>query len=502
MIQIKKTILTLVALLAVTTGAWALDPNAVTAAEINSDLYSGWSSIDGVLIKASELPGFQTVTEDQAKSWTGAPSTGTVELFYEFVADGQVKAVRFVNGVYDSSFMEEDLERNLIWEDIKYNDAKYFYTTGPAPTGPKVAWDKAEKTGTFTMPGGNVTLEPEYYPQAALTAAPTAINDVPATTDGAIVKAGTVATIGSSETAQGTVMYYVSQTALDDAALLALAADKWTADVPTAEKLAQGQAYVYYYVRGNDSDTDEENFSDGDILAANALQVTLGAAPLWNAEFDLTNAPEEDKAGKWSSDIPEGGVVKGTEVKVTYTGSKKIIGVKAEKKAAVPAAEGHALSASAVGEIVGSDGNVYAVADKDNLPEGVTAVAMVAYKSATAGSSLAIALADEGSMNWNSAKGTCASKAAIGGKSWKLPTKDEWDQMFSANGGSTGLKTALSAAGGASSTLQNGDYWSSTEVVLDPEDDPDMAWLYSFGDVRWYWDDMVHGNQVRACLAF
>ena len=492
----------IVALLAVTTGAWALDPNAVTAAEINSDLYSGWSSIDGVLIKASELPGFQTVTEDQAKSWTGAPSTGTVELFYEFVADGQVKAVRFVNGVYDSSFMEEDLERNLIWEDIKYNDAKYFYTTGPAPTGPKVAWDKAEKTGTFTMPGGNVTLEPEYYPQAALTAVPTAINDVPATTDGAIVKAGTVATIGSSETAQGTVMYYVSQTALDDAALLALAADKWTADVPTAEKLAQGQAYVYYYVRGNDSDTDEENFSDGDILAANALQVTLGAAPLWNAEFDLTNAPEEDKAGKWSSDIPEGGVVKGTEVKVTYTGSKKIIGVKAEKKAAVPAAEGHALSASAVGEIVGSDGNVYAVADKDNLPEGVTAVAMVAYKSATAGSSLAIALADEGSMNWNSAKGTCASKAAIGGKSWKLPTKDEWDQMFSANGGSTGLKTALSAAGGASSTLQNGDYWSSTEVVLDPEDDPDMAWLYSFGDVRWYWDDMVHGNQVRACLAF
>ena len=502
MIQIKKTILTLVALLAVTTGAWALDPNAVTAAEINSDLYSGWSSIDGVLIKASELPGFQTVTEDQAKSWTGAPSTGTVELFYEFVADGQVKAVRFVNGVYDSSFMEEDLERNLIWEDIKYNDAKYFYTTGPAPTGPKVAWDKAEKTGTFTMPGGNVTLEPEYYPQAALTAAPTAINDVPATTDGAIVKAGTVANIGSTETAQGTVMYYVSPTALDDAALLALAADKWTADVPTAEKLAQGQAYVYYYVRGNDSDTDEENFSDGDILAANALQVTLGAAPLWNAEFDLTNAPEEDKAGKWSSDIPEGGVVKGTEVKVTYTGSKKIIGVKAEKKAAVPAAEGHALSASAVGEIVGSDGNVYAVADKDNLPEGVTAVAMVAYKSATAGSSLAIALADEGSMNWNSAKGTCASKAAIGGKSWKLPTKDEWDQMFSANGGSTGLKTALSAAGGASSTLQNGDYWSSTEVVLDPEDDPDMAWLYSFGDVRWYWDDMVHGNQVRACLAF
>ena len=200
-----------------------------------------------------------------------------------------------------------------------------------ASSGPEVAWDKAEKTGTFKMPGGNVTLEPEYYPQAALTAAPTAINDVPATTDGAIVKAGTVKNIGETTTAQGTVMYYVSPTALDDAALLALTADQWTADVPTAAGLAQGQAYVYYYVRGNDSDNDDENFSDGDIKA---LQVTLGAAPLWNAEFDLTDAPEEDKAGKWSTDIPEGGVVKGTPVTVTYSGTKKVIGVKAEKKAA------------------------------------------------------------------------------------------------------------------------------------------------------------------------
>ena len=344
MIQIKKTILTLVALLAVTTGAWAIDPNAVTAAEINSDLYSGWSSIDGVLIKASELPGFQTVTEDQAKSWTGAPSTGTVELFYEFVADGQVKAVRFVNGVYDSSFMEEDLERYLIWEDIKYNDAKYFYTTGPASSGPKVAWDADKKTGTFTMPGGNVTLEPEYFPQAALTAAPTAINDVPATTDGAIVKAGTVANIGSTETAQGTVMYYVSPTALDDAALQALAADQWTADVPTAESLAQGEAYVYYYVRGNDSDTDEENFSDGDILAANALAVTIAAEPTYAVTFAEGTDPNE-----WTAS-PNTGVKKDQTVTVTYTGSKKVIGVKAEKKKA-PAETTVTLTTGEIGDL-------------------------------------------------------------------------------------------------------------------------------------------------------
>ena len=205
--------------------------------------------------------------------------------------------------------------------------------TEPAASGPEVAWDKAKNTGTFKMPGGNVTLEPEYYPQAALTAAPTAINDVPATTDGAIVKAGTVANIGSTETAQGTVMYYVSPTALDDAALLALAADQWTADVPTAEKLAQGKAYVYYYVRGNDSDTDEENFSDGDILSANALTVTIAAEPTYAVEFAFDKGTPDAEKAKWGTNIPDGGVVKGTPVTVTYSGDRKVIGVKAEKKA-------------------------------------------------------------------------------------------------------------------------------------------------------------------------
>ena len=206
----------------------------------------------------------------------------------------------------------------------------------PLASGPKVEWNAANKSGSFTMPGGNVTLEPEYYPQAALTAAPTAINDVPATTDGAIVKAGTVKNIGSTETAQGTVMYYVSKTALDDAALLALAADKWTADVPTAEKLTKGQAYVYYYVRGNDSDNDAENFSDGDIKAANKLEVTIAPEPTYAVTFAEGVNPEPPAEPEWTAE-PNAGVTKGQTVTVTYTGTKKVIGVKAEKKAAAPA---------------------------------------------------------------------------------------------------------------------------------------------------------------------
>ena len=341
--DIKKLMITLVALLAVTTGAWAeskqigLDVEYKAGDEITSttDVYVYYGEQPGTLKKM----GVKITSTQPLKIFMihahGFELNGDAAVYY--LPDGDATG-GYAGGISCVGESTGDATVVHVASGSGTLTDPYVFGSGSASSGTAVdvAWNKAEKTGTFKMPGGNVTLEPEYYPQAVLTAAPTAINDVPATTDGAIVKAGTVANIGSTETAQGTVMYYVSPTALDDAALLALAADQWTADVPTAEKLAQGQAYVYYYVRGNDSDTDEENFSDGDICAE-PIQVTLGAAPLWNAEFDLTDAPEADKTGKWSTNIPEGGVTKGQTVTVTYTGTKKVIGVKAEKKAKAPA---------------------------------------------------------------------------------------------------------------------------------------------------------------------
>jgi hypothetical protein len=122
----------------------------------------------------------------------------------------------------------------------------------------------------------------------------------------------------------GTLMYYVAPDknfSQDDA--IALAETAWSAAIPTAETVeAAGTCYVWYYIKGDDehSDTDPK-----------PLQVTVLPEPTYAVEF-AEGTPETDK---WKAE-PNAGVTKGQTVTVTYTGSKKVIGVKAEKKAKAP----------------------------------------------------------------------------------------------------------------------------------------------------------------------
>ena len=157
------------------------------------------------------------------------------------------------------------------------------------------------------------------------------------------------------------------------------------------------------------------------------------------------------------------------------------------------------LTSPAVGQVIGSDGKNYTAAA--TLPTGVTKVAMIAYVSGSNG--LAIALADEGSLNWETAKSTCEAKTpAFTNGTWKLPSQAEWNQMFSANGGDEeryiGLNSAISTAGGT--TLpEYALYWSSSE--FDPGSKAHDVYLYS-GNAYWSYDNEGLVGYVRACLAF
>ena len=169
-------------------------------------------------------------------------------------------------------------------------------------------------------------------------------------------------------------------------------------------------------------------------------------------------------------------------------------------RSAAPAATGHALSSAVVGDVVGSDGQVYAGTDYNNLPTGVTAVALVCYVDG--GHGLALALADESSskMTWNTAKSTCSGKTpTVTGCTWKLATRAEWENMITAAGGFASLRDGFSSVGGTDMLSGNDDYyWSSTTVGYD------CAWSCTFSTGNWtddYADDYTT-DYVRACLAF
>ena len=338
--KIKKTLLTLVALFALTAGAWAQATFGVK--EITADMVPADWNGDNTIVSPADLAAlgitFFEVTKAQASTWADYPKEETVRLLYAYSSG--FSSVDWDDGTPDGESW--NFKRNQIYK-ANATGYRYFVTVAPAaPSGPTVDWNKTSKTGTFTMPGGNVELEPEYFAVAELAKstdatpvalAPKAKTGIKATTDDEIVEAGKVANIGNSTTPQGTLMYFATQ-GFGDAVPKAPDYDSegWSKDVPTAAKFAEGKIWVWYYIKGAEPTegdrTDANTCSDSDIAAIDGNYVTLAAAPT----YDVTFAEGTD-ANEWTAS-PATDVTKGQTVTVTYTGTKKVLGVKAEKKAA------------------------------------------------------------------------------------------------------------------------------------------------------------------------
>ena len=108
-----------------------------------------------------------------------------------------------------------------------------------APAGTALTPDATRKVWTLdAMPGGNVTLEPEYYPQATVAegAVTAADADARATTDDPLVKVDATKLTGAKK-----LMYFVSNSGTTAPAY---DAEGWTDQLPTAEGLTQ-QGIVY-----------------------------------------------------------------------------------------------------------------------------------------------------------------------------------------------------------------------------------------------------------------
>ena len=379
---------------------------------------------------------------------------------------------------------------------VQINQITVYGTAPASSSGLEVAWNASTKTGSFQMPASDVVLTPLYAPVAkwdvveSVEQLPAALEGIIAGQDEAIVTAG--------QSAQGTVMYAVTTTADAAPALTA-----FSATVPTAKTYDDATTlYVWYYIQGHDTPdgqqpTEENTFNDSEISTT-----PLTVQVLTN-KFDIQFTAANDntiQAGKATVTVDDQpatltdgklqGVKMGSEVKMTAQPGYKFRKVEVKKGAGDT---GKPLAEATVGMIVGSNGKAYAADDKDNLPSGVTAEALVCYVSD--GHGLALALADEGEMNWSTAQTTCAAHTpAITGGTWKLATKDEWAYMINAAGSPDNLRYGFSSVGG---TNMQSLYWSSTEY------DSPRAWAYSFSS-GWKKETKVKslGYCVRACLAF
>ena len=494
--------MTLALLLTAVGGAWAQSYEAKVF-----DVPASWAE-DETPISAADLPkDFVQITEDEAKAL--AVPDGIVLLIYGFEGEN-VNMMQFENG----TFSDEEEAAGAVRE-VRGNfrlfqvaNAIICYT---AAAGPTVAWNASTKTGTFSMPGSDVVLTPIYAKAAAFattgtepevkTLLPEAAEGVIAGTDASLIAEGTgiVAFAGeSTEVTQGTLMYAIGTSATQAPALTA-----FSATVPTAKNVADDGAdvYVWYYIQGADAPQGEaatlDNTFDNTEPACLTVQVLTN-------KFDITfnaanaNTIEAGKAtvtvGGPAATVTDGklqGVKMGSEVKLEAKPGYKFRKVEV-KKAEAEALPALSITSPSVGQLIGSDGKNY---DADaTLPSGVTAVAKICYVSGSNG--LALALTDEeNKMVWSTAKETCAAHTpAFTGGTWKLATKDEWDNMISTAGSYDELRDGFSSVGGTN--MQHDYYWSSTEVGSDD------AWCYRFNEGVWRDYGKNDAVYVRACLAF
>lgn len=253
----------------------------------------------------------------------------------------------------------------------------------------------------------------------------------------------------------------------------------------------------------------EITFEDGTKSGTKLTAVVNNYGKIIGNANVITTTVDEKVVAKFVLPLTSGKLLNGASVKMgdkvaipfgSTWDSKTVIGkvynVKKTKTASIPLSF---TNPAAVGQLIGSDGHNYAVG---SVPTGVTAVAMIAYMSDSNG--LAITLADEsGDINWYIATSTAAAHSPeFSGGTWKLPSRDDWKNMFKTNGGNDsnygGLNAAITGAGGTGLRDYEG-YWTSTKngsaysYYLYTDDNRNINFFEFMKDNRRY---------VRVCLEF
>ena len=352
----NKILMTLALLLTAVTGAWAgEEPQLLTTINASSSFLTGSQTFDDiatVTLGGAGTIGFSNgwIQEEYEKDATvtvTAVDGYTITSIKLYDVDSNSATIStspftaYLNK-YGATYVMTGA--NFTGEYVGDQLTKievYGYKSEPAEPALTVEWDAATKTGSFNMPAYDVEIAPIYAPVAQwakvdnVDQLPTAIEGIYADTDAPLIVEGTVAFAGqSTEVKQGTVMYAVTPATETEAPALD-AANKWSADVPTAKLVPDaGDVKVWYYIKGADTPEGEEataenTFNDSEICATPITVTVL------SNKFDIQFKAANDntiEAGKATVKVGD----EAAEVK-----EGKLTGVKMNSKVTVTAKEGY-----------------------------------------------------------------------------------------------------------------------------------------------------------------
>ena len=272
-----KILITLALLLTAVTGAWATEEVLLTTVTPTSHTtYS--QSPDGIV----------TVTLDNIESYSSAWGWCDRGIVTVEAAQGYTitRCVFKQNPNFTPNRVLVDDQAPFTATIVEVNGGEEYHVSAATSTGNVIGADfmngisiievygylaeppievtpVAGKTNewTFSMPGSDVVLTPQYAPAAQLdeNGAPAAVSGLEIAADAAIITAG--------QSAQGTLLYAVTTSDTEKPALTA-----FSATLPNAKDLtAAGTYYVWYYIQGHDTPQGQEpsadnTFNDSEIM--------------------------------------------------------------------------------------------------------------------------------------------------------------------------------------------------------------------------------------------
>ena len=275
--------MTLVALFTMTAGAWAQDVK-LNVTELTEDMVTGWSE-DETLITPADLINFKDVTLEQAKAWTGAPSSGVAILAYGFNGT-EIKLATFNNGSF-VNYTPIVLKRKQAYSYL--SQYKIYYTSF-------VAINEAKTEATFTMPTSDVTVNYELVRDMQDATNPVAFSGLPSSGNIVVKKGGD----GKYQPAEALTIQLIDPLAAAEAQNI-IAADGITIKVLVGAENEKGaidydqenpitlEAFLadmkpgYYWIKAES--TDENSPYDGTVYSSEFTVVE---------KYDLTVKPAND----------------------------------------------------------------------------------------------------------------------------------------------------------------------------------------------------------------